>query len=100
MKISYKDYRYILDMKKKTPFIQKLLRYDLFVDSGRAWVKCSIPIWLYILSFFPVHIINLFICLWDGGLKEFEFASRTCANWFFYKDDVPYDRAKEIWEKA
>ena len=97
MKITYNDYRYILDLKKKPIFIQRLLRYDLLVMGGTASVKASIPLWLYILLFIPAHLITLLMCLWDGGLKEFEFAPHTYSTWRFHKGDVPYERAKEIY---
>lgn len=100
MKISYNDYRYIMNLKKKPIFIQTLLRYDLIMTDGTATIKCTIPVWLYSLMFIPAHLILLGACLWDGGLKEFEFESRTCPSWYFHKGDAPYERAKEIYEKA
>lgn len=100
MRITYNNYRYILNLKKKPIFIQKLLRYDLLVMDGTASVKCSIPLWLYVVLFIPAHLITVVMLLWDGGLKEFELAPRTCSTWHFHKGDTPYERAKEIYKKS
>ena len=97
MKITYNNYRYIMNMKKKPIFIQKLLRYDLLVMDGYAKIKVSMPMWLYLLAFIPVHAFIALACVWDGGLKSFEVESREIANWTFHNGDAPYERAKEIY---
>ena len=97
MKITYNDYRYIMNFKKKPIFIQKLLKYDLLVMDGYAKVKVSMPMWLYLLAFIPVHVFIALACVWDGGLKSFEVESREIANWTFQHDSLAYERAKEIY---
>lgn len=32
-------------------------------------LKMKFP--LYAVLFIPVHILSFFVCMWDGGLKEF-----------------------------
>ena len=98
MKITYNNYRYILNMKKKPIFIQKLLRYDLLVMDGYAKVKVFMPMWLYLLAFIPVHAAIALMCVWDGGLKSFEVEGREIANWTFHHGDLSYERAKEIYK--
>ena len=98
MTISYNDYRYIMNLKKKPIFIQKLLKYELLVVDGYARVKVSTPMCLYLLAFIPVHLVIALLCVWDGGLKSFEFESREVANWTFQNDSLAYERAKEIYK--
>lgn len=98
MTISYNDYRYIMGLKKKPTFIQKLLKYELLVTDGYAEIKVSMPIWLYLLVFIPVHIIVALSCVWDGGLKSFEFVSIDITTWTFQSDSLAYEKAKEVYK--
>ena len=100
MKISYKEYKEIMALKKEY-FIQKLMEYELvFAGNGFCTIKTYIPMWLYIIAFIPMHIVLAVFCMWDGGLKEFELQSRYITRWSFMSDDEPYKRAKKIYEKA
>ena len=100
MKISYHEYKEILGLKKEH-FIQKLMNYELvFAGHGACTVKTYIPLWLYILAFIPMHLVVALICVWDGGLKEFEIQPRYLTRWSFFAGDAPYERAKKIYEKA
>lgn len=98
MKITYKNYWYILNRKKQPKLIEKLLDYRMTIDETKVNVRQLIPIWLYVILFIPAHLFALIMVLWDGGLKSFEFAPRLCSEWNYYNDDYPYLRAKEIWE--
>lgn len=98
MKITYKQFREIMNYKKFHP-IQFLLKYQLIIDAGTARITPIIPMWLYLLSFIPVHLMQVVLLLWDGGLKEFEFARRKMPSWIFHSFSKPYETAKEIWEK-
>ena len=33
--------------------------------------------WFYILMFIPAHLLQVVLCIWDGGLKEFEIEKRN-----------------------
>ena len=52
----------------------------------------------YILLFIPIHLLVAVVCLWDGGLREFEICPRQLGQ-----DLLDYGRprevAKEIWDK-
>ena len=99
MKITYKQFREIMDYKKSHP-IQALLSYRLLVADGHATISPYIPVWLYLLAFIPLHLFVAITLMWDGGLKEFEFVRRRVSTWHFYKGDVPYEKAKKIYERA
>ena len=50
-----------------------------------------------------MHLLQLFMNIWDGGLKEFEIEDRHLGHDYIteYGDNCGrYPMAKEIWEKA
>lgn len=99
MKITYKQFREIMNYKKSHP-IQALLSYQLIVDVGVARITPYIPLWLYIVSFIPVHLFQAVLLLWDGGLKEFELQPRNLPSWIFQMGSMPYETAKDIWKRG
>lgn len=105
MKIKYEDAAYIRRYKKNhlmerlvcTWYIQKINEVSGRMELYAKW-------WFYLLTFIPLHIFKLFACMWDGGLKEFEFESRKTTYSTiigFTNDDsnTEFGRFKEIWEK-
>lgn len=46
-------------------------------EGGGYYLTEEIKMWFYILSFLLVHLTQLVICIWDGGLKTFEINSRV-----------------------
>ncbi len=48
---------------------------------------------LFLAMFIPVHLIEVFRLMWDGGLREFRFGDRCLG-----KDFLPYH--SDSWEKA
>ena len=55
-----------------------------------------------ISSFFnPAHLLMALCCVWDGGLKEFEFADRYLGgDYLGWAGDPAWEKAKEIWERG
>ena len=37
----------------------------------------EVKLWAYILTFIPIHLTQLILCIWDGGLKTFEINGRV-----------------------
>lgn len=52
----------------------------------------------YILLFIPIHLLVVVMCLWDGGLREFEICPRQLGE-DFLDYGRPREIAKEIWDK-
>ena len=72
MEISYNQMRYILNRSERW-FEKYCCKYALCRENDSNFVLyCHMKKWLYILLFIPQCLIHLGICLWDGGLKEFE----------------------------
>lgn len=61
----------------QNPFINM---YVSDAEGGGIYIRQEVQLWFYILIFIPLHLIQVIICLWDGGLKTFEIANRylTC----------------------
>ena len=46
-------------------------------EGGGYYLTEEIKLWFYILMFVPIHLTQLVLCIWDGGLKTFEINSRV-----------------------
>jgi hypothetical protein len=57
----------------------------------------KINLFAYILIFIPVHILQAFICMWDGGLQEFVILKRDLGKDFLDKGQAAFERAEQIW---
>ena len=104
-RITSKEWNYIGTRNLNAKWLRPLCVYTLEeVQSGV--IKQEIKIgWIgYLLIFIPAHIYKFFWCLWDGGLKEFEFEGRNITHSYLYKSDSSYcdyyKKAKEILERA
>lgn len=40
-------------------------------------IKCKVKLPIYIILFIPAHIIKMLMCMWDGGLKDFNIEKRS-----------------------
>ena len=51
--------------------------------SGGYYLTEEIKLWFYILMFVPIHLTQLALCIWDGGLKTFEINSRVISQDYY-----------------
>ena len=83
------------------PFHEFCNHYLMKKDNGCFERTVKLKTWFYILSFVPLCVINFFICMCDGGLKEFEFPNKIN-----YHDSIlpiyekNYSVAEKIYKKA
>lgn len=100
MKISYNDATYILNYKKNHFFKKHFCNWKLDKRSDTAYsIKCFMKWWIYVLIFIPAHLIDLFVALYDGGLKEFEIESRESSINIYSYTYFTFNRANEVWCK-
>lgn len=61
----------------QNPFINLYLKD---ADGGGYHIVQEVQLWLYLFTFIPLHLTQMVLCIWDGGLKTFEIANRyiTC----------------------
>ena len=99
-KISKKDWDYIGIYNHAAKWIRPFCTYRLIFESDRKYIReqlISLP--LYVLLFVPVHVLQLFCCLWSGGLKEFEFETPYLGSDHLTRGEPAFERAEKIWNK-
>ena len=97
-KISYEEWTYIGKYNHAAKWLRPFCKYTLIKTGDGFRREQRIPVWFYLLVFIPAHLIQALYCMWDGGLREFEFATLYLGG-----DDLPapgkcYEHAKEVWE--
>ena len=99
-KISKKDWEYIGMYNYAAKWLRPLCSYRLIKEAdGRFKREQRIGWFVYMLIFIPVHILQAFICMWDGGLKEFEInPSYLGGDWFIPGSDC-FKKAEKIWNR-
>ena len=102
-RISLKDWTYIGKYNPAAKWLRPLCSYSLTKVNNGFRRDCKVGLLTYLLLFLPFHLIQLFVCLWEGGLKEFEIAKRRIGGDYIFEQGLNcgrYPMAKEIWEKA
>ena len=102
-KISMKDWEYIGKYNPAAKWLRPLCSYTLTETIIGFRRDCKIGWPMYLILFLPAHLIQLFYCLWDGGLKEFSIQGRHIGHDNITRSGdncARYPQAKEIWEKA
>ena len=101
MKISRKECAYIMNRPQR-----HICNYELQKTSDITYrITPSIKLPIYILLFIPIHLLQAFHCMWDGGLKEFSIEPRRGCPETFFKPcpyspkDGRWGRADEIYQK-
>ena len=102
-KISLKDWEYIGKYNPAAKWLRPFCSYTLTKTDKGFRRDCKLSWLVYLLLFLPMHLLQVFACVWDGGLKEFEIEGRHLGH-----DNITehgenygcYPKTKEIWEKA
>lgn len=95
-KISLKEWEMINKFNYANKRGRHLCTYYLYRSGQNIIREQRICLFLYLLLFIPAHIIQVFILMWDGGLKEFEFAQRLIGYDVIYAWDDKFKIAEEI----
>lgn len=102
-RISRKEWEYIGKYNPAAKWLRPLCSYTLEKESDNEFIRvCRVSWPVYLLIFIPVHLVQFFYCMWDGGLKHFEFEKRLLGYDYIEERGVnegAYPKAKEIWEK-
>ena len=102
MKINQNDWTYIGKYNYAAKWLRPLCEYKLVEeDNGNFRREQRIDFIVYAIICIPVHILQALYCMWDGGLKEFEFADRYLGgDYLGWAGDPAWEKAKEIWERG
>lgn len=97
-KISSKDWTYIGKCNYAAKWCRSFCSYTLIKQDETTFIRDQkLGIFMYALLFIPVHFIQFFECLWDGGLREFTILGRALGNDHIYKNETAFARAEQIW---
>ena len=98
MKITHKDWTYIGKYNHAAKWCHKLCSYKLIKEDDNTFKRVQkIGLFAYLIIFIPIHILQFFVCMWDGGLKEFIIFSRYLGSDTLQKGTPAYERANEVW---
>lgn len=75
-RISYADWTAIGPYNHAAKWLRPMCKYTLVKEGNKFKREQCVPLWFYLLIFIPAHLIQALYCMWDGGLREFEFADR------------------------
>lgn len=99
-RITRKEWEYIGKYNYAAKWLRPFCSYSLVKEGERFKREQRIPLWLYLILFIPVHLLQALYCVWDGGLKEFEIGERYLGGDYLGLAGAPtWEKAKEIWEK-
>lgn len=97
-KISSKEWTEIGKYNYAKKWLRPLCSYTLIKENDCQFKREQRVGWLvYLVLFIPVHILQFLWCLWDGGLKEFEFAERYLGGDWLQTGSYSYNVAEKIW---
>lgn len=75
-KITSKERATINRMHYSAKWARPFMNYFLDeTDGGNFILYETVKLWVYILLFIPLHLLQALHCMWDGGLCEFELCS-------------------------
>lgn len=98
--MTMKNWNYIFNRKPHWTDIFSTCAIGKF-DYGFTCVRV-LRLWAYLLLLIPCAVIELFHCLWDGGLREWRFPARPVTKRSGYTGeagfDGEYDRMTQVWE--
>lgn len=86
------------EFKKYTPNATNLIInfYLKEAEGGGYYLIEEVKLWAYILTFVPIHLAQLILCIWDGGLKTFEINKRVIVTDYLAWDSIRWEVANKI----
>jgi hypothetical protein len=101
MKITLKQWTEIGKFNRYRKWLQPLCNYRLIKkENGDYERRQQIKWWFYLLILLPMHIVDLCVCLWDGGLKTFEIQKNPVNSDKIGKGTKSWERANDIYERS
>ena len=99
--ITLEDWSYIGKRNYAARWLRNACEYSVEEASGGNYIRRQrINFWAYCLLFIPVHILQLFICAWDCGIKNFTVQGRELGHDILYFGSESWKRASELYKKC
>lgn len=96
MKVSYKDFAYLMNYELRHPFIKYCCDRYVIERNADVIMTAKVKLWIYILLVIPVHLLIFFYSLWDGGIRNYEIWERTITSMHWY---TIYDEKYKKWKE-
>ncbi len=106
-KITWKDYCYMTRRNNPHWFQRLTCTYHLYrgtAGGGHYEGRRKVRWFWYLLLWLPLQLMNMLYCMWDGGLREWDWdLPRVDRGSPFYVcdakyEDSNYNRMNKIWE--
>lgn len=65
-------------------------------EGGGYYLTEEVKMWAYLLTFIPIHLTQLILCIWDGGLKTFEINGRVVMQDYLAWGSIRWKLANKI----
>lgn len=65
-------------------------------EGGGYYLIEEVKLWAYLLTFIPIHLTQLILCIWDGGLKTFEISGRIVVQDYLAWGSISWKAANKI----
>ena len=65
-------------------------------EGSGYYLIAEVKLWAYILTFVPIHLVQLILCIWDGGLKTFEINKRVVVKDYLAWGSISWKVANKI----
>ena len=81
-------------------WLRQFCSYTLVKDTGGKFKREQRLSWpAYCFMFIPLLILEALLCMWDGGLKDFELQERYLGGDYFTTENPVYDQVVATWTK-
>ena len=97
MRLTRKQYDSICGTKNYSKFIKPFLVHTLIRVKDTYILSTALCLPIYILVTVPLHILKFFMCLWDGGLREFCLEGTYVGRFAIFPGDRIWKQVDEIW---
>ena len=100
-KITKEQWSYIGKLNYAKDWVKPFCTYTLVKSSDVTYRRQQKLItFVWVLIFVPIHILEFFYLLWDGGLKEFEIMKNLVDEDVLVKGSDSYKRADEVFNNG
>jgi hypothetical protein len=97
-KITLAEWTEIGKYNPAAKWLRPLCSYTLTKEPDGRFKREQCVGWLvYLIIFIPVHVLQLLLCLWDGGIKEFEINERYISGDWLAPGSDSFENAERIW---
>lgn len=96
-RIKLREWTYIGKYNYAAKWCRPFCTYTLALKDAQTIVReQKVNLLAYFIMFIPLHILQVFVLMWDGGLKEFEVFKRRLGSDILSKDSTAYEKAREV----